>query len=400
MMFDVIVVGARCAGSPTAMLLARQGHRVLLLDRDRFPSDIFRAHVVRTPGVLALQRWRLLDRVLATGCPPFTHVSMDLGDFPLRGRLSLPEGHPPDIAPRRKILDPILVEAAMAAGAELRESTVVDELLWEDGRVVGVRGRSDGQPFEERAAIVVGADGQHSLVARQVEAATTRSTPSLTFGYYTYWADLEAVAGLEVIFRTEAGRVIIIFPTNEGLVGVAVQVRMAGYPAFRADIEGEYHRSIGLSEDLAPRIRAARRAERFQGTADLPNFIRVAAGPGWALVGDAAYHRDPLLAHGISDAFRGAEALAEAIDCGLTGTMPMDTALATYDRQHAEVAMAGFDETVEACALRPFPPKLLRLRAAIRGNQAAIDRFYTAQAGLTPPAENGQPQRVRARRQG
>jgi flavin-dependent dehydrogenase len=390
-MFDVIVVGARCAGSPTAMLLARRGHRVLLLDRDRFPSDIFRAHVVRTPGALALQRWGLLDRVLATGCPPFTHISTDFGDFPLRGHLTLPEGHPPDVAPRRKILDPILVEAAVEAGAELREGTVVDELLWADGRVVGVRGRSDGQPFEERAAIVVGADGQHSLVARQVEAATRRSTPPLTFGYYTYWADLEAADGLELIFRIEDGRVIIIFPTNEGLVGVAVQARMADYPAFRADIEGEYHRSLALSEDLAPRIRAARRAERFQGTADLPNFIRVAAGPGWALVGDAAYHRDPLLAHGISDAFRGAEALAEAVDRGLTGAMPMDAALAAYDQQHTEAATPGFDETIEACALRPFPPQLLRLRAAIRGNQSAIDRFYAAQAGLSPPGENGRP---------
>jgi len=153
----------------------------------------------------------------------------------------------------------------------------------------------------------------------------------------------------------------------------------------------EYHRSLALSDDLAPRIRSARRAERFQGTADLPNFIRVAAGPGWALVGDAAYHRDPLLAHGISDAFRGAEALAEAIDRGLTGTMPMDTALAAYERKHAEAATPGFDETVEACALRPFPPALLRLRASIRENQAAIDRFYGVQAGLIPPGENGRP---------
>jgi flavin-dependent dehydrogenase len=251
-----------------------------------------------------------------------------------------------------------------------------------------VRGRSGGQPFEERAAVVVGADGQHSLVARQVGATVKRSTPPLTFGYYTYWADLEA-DGLELVFRIEAGRVMIVFPTNERLVAVAVQARPADYPTFRADIEGEYRRSIELSDDLASRIRAARRAERFQGTADLPNFIRVAAGPGWALVGDAAYHRDPLLAHGISDAFRGAEALADAIHRGLTGEAPLDAALAEYDQQHAEAATPGLEETIEACALHPFPPELLRLRSSIRGNQDAIDRFYTAQAGLDPPDGNG-----------
>jgi flavin-dependent dehydrogenase len=227
------------------------------------------------------------------------------------------------------------------------------------------------------------------LVARQVGAAVKRSTPPLTCGYYTYWADLEA-DGLEVIFRIEAGRVMIVFPTNEDLVAVAVQAPSADYPTFRADIEGEYLRSIDLSDDLAPRIKAARRVERFRGTADLPNFIRTATGPGWALVGDAAYHRDPLLAHGISDAFRGAEALAQAIDRGLTGTAPLDTALAEYDQQQSEAATSGLKETIEACALRPFPPALLRLRASIRGNQDAIDRFYTAQAGLNPPEASGQ----------
>src|SRR3954471_24563832 len=150
--YDVIVVGARCAGSPTAMLLARQGHRVLLLDRARFPSDTFRNHFVRLPAVQALARWGLLERVLATGCPPVRKRTMDFDDFPLIG---FPPGFddvPGELAPRRIVLDAILVEAAVGAGAELREGVVVDDLLWDDGRVVGVRGRDGGRTFEERAS--------------------------------------------------------------------------------------------------------------------------------------------------------------------------------------------------------------------------------------------------------
>jgi 2-polyprenyl-6-methoxyphenol hydroxylase-like FAD-dependent oxidoreductase len=386
-MYDAIVVGARCAGSPTAMLLARKGHRVLLVDRDQFPSDIFRAHVVRFPGAQALKRWGLLDRVLATGCPPILRYTTDFDDFPLSGFPPLPDDQPREIAPRRKVLDAILVNAAVEAGAELREKVVVDDLVWDDDRVVGVRGRSGGRPFEERASIVVGADGQHSLVARQAGPTIRQSTPPLTFGYYTYWAGMP-VDGIELIHRIEAGRVLIVFPTNDDLTCIAVQGRPDDYATFRADIEGEYLRAIDLADDLAARVRAGRRAERFQGTADLPNFIRVATGPGWALVGDAGYHRDPLLAHGISDAFRDATLLSEAIDSGLTGQTPLDDALAGYEQQHAEAAMAGFEMTLQACALRPFPPELLRLREAVRGNQAAIDRFYGEQFGAVPPEEH------------
>lgn len=374
--YDAIVVGARCAGSPTAMLLARAGHRVLLVDRDSFPSDIFRAHVVRMPGAQALTRWGLMDRVLATGCPPFTQYTTDFDDYPLAGTPELPPEQPREVAPRRKVLDNLLVQAAVEAGAELREQVVVEDLLWDDDRVVGIRGRSGGQPFEERASLVIGADGQHSLVARKVDAAVVRSTPPMTFGYYTYWENVP-LAGLLLVHRIEAGRVIIGFPTNENLTCLAVQARIADFPEFRTDIEGNYQKGLALSDDVSERISAGRPIERFQGTADLPIFMRTATGPGWALVGDAAYHRDPLLAHGISDAFRDAEMLSEAAHAGLSGAMPLDEALARYEQQHEAAAQAGFEETVQACMLAPFPQEVLRIRAAVRGSETARNRFYT-----------------------
>jgi 2-polyprenyl-6-methoxyphenol hydroxylase-like FAD-dependent oxidoreductase len=139
-MYDAIVVGARCAGAPTAMLLARAGHRVLLVDRAEFPSDTLSTHAIHAPGIAALRRWGVLDAVLATGCPPIDAYSFDFGMFGLRGTPRPCDGSSTAYAPRRYLLDAILVEAAAAAGAEVREHFSVADLVVEDGAVVGVRG--------------------------------------------------------------------------------------------------------------------------------------------------------------------------------------------------------------------------------------------------------------------
>jgi 2-polyprenyl-6-methoxyphenol hydroxylase-like FAD-dependent oxidoreductase len=271
-MYDAIVVGARCAGSPTAMLLARKGYRVLLVDRARFPSDTFRSHFVRYPAVRRLHAWGLLERVLATGCPPVRTYVVDFGDLPLAGTPPTPDGLPGELAPRRYVLDTLLTRAAVEAGAELREGFSVRELLWEDGRVAGIRGRAGGAMVEERATLVIGADGQHSFVARAVHAPYTEYVPARTFAYFTYWAGLP-LRGLEACFRD--GRAVICFPTNDDLSLVAFQAPRAEFGAARADIEGAYLRTrpgLGaggrrrLPQGPAPRARHQRRLPR-RGTA-------------------------------------------------------------------------------------------------------------------------------------
>lgn len=127
-MFDAIVVGARCAGSPTAMLLARRGYRVLLLDRARFPSDTISTHWIWPPGVACLKRWGLLDRVVASNCPPIRSLGLDLGAFVLTGVLPAVEGVDEMYAPRRTVLDKLLLDAAAEAGAEVREGFAVTGL--------------------------------------------------------------------------------------------------------------------------------------------------------------------------------------------------------------------------------------------------------------------------------
>jgi flavin-dependent dehydrogenase len=188
-MYDAIVVGARVAGSPTAMLLARQGYRVLLLDRASFPSDTLSTHYVHQPGVARLKRWELLPQVARSGAPPIRNYTLDVGPFALKGTPppagDVEEGY----SIRRTVLDQILVEAAAEAGAEVRERFSVQELLTEGERVVGIRGRSAGGPLvTEKARIVIGADGRNSLVARSVGAPTYNVRPTLTFAYYTYWS--------------------------------------------------------------------------------------------------------------------------------------------------------------------------------------------------------------------
>lgn len=188
-MYDVIVVGARCRGSPTAMLLAQLGHRVLLVDRASFPSDTVSTHLVTTPGVVRLDRWGLLDRVAASGCPPISRMTVGLGAVLLQGSPPPLDRVGRQYCVRRTVLDTILVDAAVAAGAELREGFAVGEVLFGGERVTGVRGRgADGTPAVEYAPMVVGADWLHSVVAEAVGARRYAEHPPLTWCCYAYWS--------------------------------------------------------------------------------------------------------------------------------------------------------------------------------------------------------------------
>src|SRR3954471_24275765 len=176
--YDAIVVGARCAGSPTAMLLARMGARVLLVDKASFPSDTMSTHHVHPPGLAALRRWNLLERLEATGCPPVDTYSFDFGPLTIAGSPQPIDGIAHGYCPRRTILDQLLVDAAVEAGAELREGFAVDELLTDDGRVTGIRGHArGGAAVTDEARVVVGADGKHSLVAKTVQPEQYNDRP-------------------------------------------------------------------------------------------------------------------------------------------------------------------------------------------------------------------------------
>jgi flavin-dependent dehydrogenase len=377
-MYDAIIVGARCAGSPTAMLLARRGHRVLLLDRACFPSDAISTHMVWPPGVARLERWGLADAVAASGCPPIQSLRFDVGDFALAG-VPPPSGDTARwYAPRRTVLDDILVKAAVAAGAELREEFAVHEVTTDAGRVDGIRGRAGATVVTERARIVIGADGMHSVVAREVCAPAYNVKPPLACYYYTYWSGVP-LAGAEYYVRP--GRTFGAISTNDGLVCVPVAWTREEFPVYRANVEANYLKTLDLAPGLAERVRAGTRVERFYGTADVPNFFRQSHGPGWALVGDAGYHKDPITAQGISDAFLGADLLIEAVDDALSGRRPFDDALAEYQRRRDDAVSSMYDFTCQLAAQEPPPPELQQLFGALRGNERETNRFLGTIAG-------------------
>jgi flavin-dependent dehydrogenase len=378
-MVDAVVIGARCAGASTALLLARGGLDVLLVDRGRFPSEIPHGHYIHRHGPRRLRDWGLLDRVLASGCPPAVSITTDFGDFPLVGRDLVVDGVPIGLGPRRSALDAVLVEAAVEAGAELREGFPVEELVYDDGRVAGVR---SGETTE-RARLVIGADGKASRVARWVEAPAYEEAPTLTCWYFSYWSGIRG-DGLELYHRDR--RVIFAFPTNDGLFAIFVAWPIDELETVRADIESELLVVVDGVPEFAERVRAGRREERFYGATALPNFLRRPYGPGWALVGDAGCHKDPYRALGVCDAFRDAELLADAVaDVFESGTAEAE-AFAGYERRRNEATLSEYRENLRLARLGPFPADVLELRAAIRGDDERTRSFYVASEGLASVA--------------
>jgi 2-polyprenyl-6-methoxyphenol hydroxylase-like FAD-dependent oxidoreductase len=323
----------RCSGAALALLLARNGCKVLAIDRVQFPSDTISTHFMWPRTTTFLAKWGLLDKLAATGCPPIERVTADYGPVAVSGRPSPVDGVQIMFSPRRTVLDHLLVEAARGAGAQTREETTFRELVWEGDRVVGARVQTkDGRLGEERASIVVGADGLWSSVARAAGAITDIHHDSLTCGYYAYWAGMPT-DGVE--FYVRQGRDILVFPTNDDLTCIWAGRSHNDWTKYCANIEGSYRDVIALAPSLARRLDAARQASRFRGTSKLPNFYRRSFGKGWALVGDAAYHRDPLPGMGIGDAFLGAELLANTIQAGLTGRSDLDTDLVATNPRFA-----------------------------------------------------------------
>jgi flavin-dependent dehydrogenase len=385
--YDAIVVGARCGGSPTAMLLARIGYRVLLVDKATFPSDTMSTHLAHPPAVTALARWGLLDELEATGCPPITRYSFDFGPVTIAGTPRPADGAAKAYCPRRIVLDALLVEAAVAAGAELREAFTVKEILVDDGRVRGIRGHAKGgETVIERARVVVGADGRHSLVAKAVQPERYNEVGSLAPLYYAYWSGLPT-DGFETYIRAEDDRGWAAMPTHDDLTCVVQGWPQSQFAANRKDLERSYMNTFELAPEFAERINQAKRETRFVGTGDLPGFFLKPYGPGWALVGDAGYHKHPITAFGITDAFRDAEALASALDDAFAERRRYDDAMADYQRARDNDALPAYEFTCEFAKLEPPRPEMQQLIGAMQGNQEAMDGFVSVMAGTLPAPE-------------
>lgn len=379
--YDVVVVGARCAGSPTAMLLARKGYRVVMVDRAEFGSDTISTHLLHPPAVDAMRRWGLLDRLLATGCPPIHTYSFDFGPIVIAG----PPGDatsPVSYCPRRTVLDKVLVDAAAEAGATVRQRFSVSGVLVEDGVVRGVRGRGpDGAEVTLRARVVVGADGVRSHIAEAVEAEVYREVPPLLSPYYSYFSGLPLDGVFPTWIRGDYGWAAL--PTHDDLTLVVGGWPMAEMTQNRDDIDGTFQRMFAGAPEFLDRFNGATREARWTGF-PVPNFFRTPFGPGWVLVGDAGYTKDPITAHGIKDSFRDAEACAAALDGVLSGSRPFDEAMAEFQRERDEAGLPMFEFTCQVAAPGPPPPEMLALLGAVAGSAEDSAAFTRMWAGVVP----------------
>lgn len=380
-MYDVIVVGARCAGASSALLLARQGVRVLLADRTTFPSDAVSTHLLHAPGVARLKAWGLLEPLLAGGCPPIETITFQPAeDLVLRGAPYPSDGVAISLAPRRTVLDSMLVEAAVAAGAELRERVSLRRLVVEGGRVVGAEFASGGGgTFTERAALVIGADGRHSAVAWQAGAGLLRDEGNLGCQFYGYWGGLPD-QGAQIFVG--GGHAVLAFPTHGGDHLVLVGWPRARFAEVRRDVDAHFLAAVAAkAPELRERMTDRARRGRIVGSGEMANYVRASSGPGWVLAGDAAVAKDAVTAQGIGDAFAQAQSLADRLPAALAaGPAAVDAATAAHVAQRDRDGAAAFETTV-AFARGGSTGALLEALRSIQGRPRLVTMFFGIYAG-------------------
>ncbi|MFD5516247.1 NAD(P)/FAD-dependent oxidoreductase [Streptomyces sp. NPDC127066] len=376
-MYDVIVIGARCAGSPTAMLFARQGYRVLLLEKARFPQDTLSSHYIHMQGMGLLNRWGLLGKLRDAGCRPITRQSYQGPGVRIEG-FSLPvDGLDYTYAPRRYVLDPLLAEGAVEAGVDFREGCAVKDLVWEDDRVAGVRYTTpEGTETTERARLVVGADGMRSLVARKAGAQNVIEHPRVSCTYYSYWENVPS--HFELYERP--GRWIGVIPTNDDLTLLMTYFPQDLYNEVRKEVEPFYLDSFRTTApELYERMRAGRRVEQIYGTGHQENYFRKAYGPGWVLVGDAVNHKDSITARGITEAFAQAQSLIDHVGTQLHDDAALRTALKRYENDLSGEALSHYQGALNVAELKP--ESRVEMLQQLVGHQEHIDRYFSTLSG-------------------
>jgi flavin-dependent dehydrogenase len=395
--FDVVVVGARCAGAPLAALLARQGIQVALVEQATFPRDTLSTHVFQAEGLALLDRLGLTERIRATGAYFMSRAWCRLEG--LEFTTAWPQ-RPGDVggttSVRRFVLDPILAECADESGAELRMATKATGLVEDRGRVAGVRVVHDGGESVVRARLVVGADGRNSAIARLVGARKYNVTPNERFVYWAFFED--ATRGPDPAFTLwrSDDRFMLACPADSGLYQVMVGPELRELPRFRDDLEGSFMEYASGCEPVAEVLSGARRVGKFFGMLRWEGFFRESSGPGWVLVGDAGHFKDPAPGQGISDAFRQGDALVPAILAGLAGSdQALDRALAEWARWRDKDAAEHYWFGVDLGKAGPLPtlvPEFTRRLLA----EGKIDQLLDVFNHRTKPSQVISPARVLA----
>lgn len=393
--YDVVVVGARCAGSPLAALLARQGIKVAVVERASFPRDTLSTHILQAPGIALLDRLGLTEQIRATGACYVDRLRARLQDVEFT--VAWPQ-QPGDVggvtSVRRFVLDPILAGAAAQAGAELRMSTTVTGLLEDHGRVAGVRILRDGRESVLKARLVVGADGRNSTIARLVGARKYNTTSNERFGYWAFFEDARPGPDPAILLQRWNNRFVIGCPADSGLYQVIVIPDLDELSRFRSDLEGSFMEYALSSAPVTEVLAGARRVGKIFGMLRWEGFFREASGPGWVLAGDAGHFKDPAPGQGIGDAFRQADTLAPVVARASEGSdEELDRTLASWgrwrDKDTADHYWFAVDLGQSGTIPAPLPEVIRRLIAKGR-----IDQFTNLFNHRTTPSKVISPPRV------
>lgn len=382
----MVIVGARCAGSPLATLLARRGLRVCLLDRARFPSETPSTHVIQPCGVAILDRLGVLDAIWAAGAVPLTRFTLVSN----RARVSAAiDAESPALCLRRVALDHLLVEAAAAAGVEVRTQTPVGGLLWEGGRVVGVETAAG----RLHARLVVGADGRGSTVARSVGAAEYYVAPPARIFAWAYFEGVTEADG-HLRLGSVGELTYVAGPTDAGLYMVAVCPPRTARDAFLADRERGFMAGIAAWPELAGLLDGATRTGPIRVMVNWHGYFREAAGPGWVLLGDAGNFKDPSPAQGIADALRQAERLAGTVEAGLGGTASLDEELRRWWRWRDEDGYEMHWFATDMGRAGPSPPLASQFTRDIAADEEATEGLLQVLNHDIPPSQLFTPRRL------
>ena len=363
--YDVLVVGARCAGAPLAALLARAGVRVALLERASFPSDTLSSHLFEADALAFLDRLGVSEPLRATGAPLVGRTDTRVEDLRLTLDLPLQPGDIGGMASvRRHLLDPLLAHAAAEAGAEVRTETAVTALLRDGERVTGVRVASEQREAELHARLVVGADGRNSTVAKLCGARRYNVTPNRRLLYWAFFENAQMGAEPTFLSHRWEERFILGIPSDSGLYQVLIWPEMAELESFRADPAAAFLAHARTCEPIAQALDGARLLGKVLGAVRWEGFFREAAGPGWVLSGDAGHFKSPSPGRGIGDAFLQADSLAAAITGALGGSeRALDAAMTRWgrwrDREFAEHYWLAYD-LEEAGSVPPVLVEILR----------------------------------------
>jgi flavin-dependent dehydrogenase len=364
--YDIIIIGARVAGSTLAAILGQNGYRVLVLDRSSFPSDTLSTHFFRAPALRAFNQIGVSGGVQSVA--PHLRVNYNVIDgieFP--EPVDRPDDYPFYMCVRRIVLDDILIRRIkQIPNAELQEGVKVTGLIWNNNSVSGVKWEKADKKGEFKAKVIVGADGVNSIMAKEVNAEAEYQEPVTRAMYYAYYKGITSKEGPAAEFHYNGNTLVYCFPCDSDLTLIAASIPIAQFASFKRNVEEEFNGIVNSMEALSERFNKAEREGPIRGSGSIPGYLRIPYGNGWALVGDAGMVMDPWSGQGIDQATTHSVLLADSLDNYFSGKNDWVSAMAAYHKARNEFSLKTFQRTCKfSVDFRPMTNEALKLRGLV-----------------------------------